>query len=90
MKISSKNIFHLARATSNHVELDSLKLNLNFNELASEDIKNLCEAIQNAKLISLDLSFKGCGLPRNAFKRLCGWLQESVELSERLILDFTL
>lgn len=75
---------------SGHVQLDSLKLNLNFNELGSEDMRNICESVQNAKLVSLDLSFKGCGLPRNAFKRLCGWLQESVELSERLSLDFTL
>lgn len=72
------------------MQLDSLKLNLNFNELASDDMKHICESVQNAKLISLELLFKGCGLPRNAFRRLCNWLQESVEVAERLSLDFTL
>lgn len=90
MKISSKNIGHLARAISGHVQLESLKLNLNFNELASEDMRDICEAVQHAKLSALDVSFKGCGLPRNAFKRLCTWLQESVEISDKLSLDFTL
>ena len=90
MKISSKNIAHLSRATSGHVQLEHLKLNLNFNEIGSEDMKYFCEAIQGAKLLSLDTSFKGCGLPRNAFKRFCSWLQDLVEISDKLSLDFTL
>lgn len=90
MKISSKNISYLAVATSGHPSLEQLKLNFNFNELGSDDIKCLFDYQQSAKLHTLDLSFKGCGLPRNAFKRLATWLLESVEISHRLSLDFTL
>ena len=60
------------------------------NSLDSEDIKTICDALEGAKVKSLDLSFKGCGLPRNAFKKLCIWLQLAIEVKERLTLDFTL
>ena len=90
MKISAKNILNLAVALSGHKQIEHIGLNLNFNELDSEDIKNICEALEGAKVKSLELSFKGCGLPRNAFKKLCIWLQLAIEVKDRLTLDFTL
>jgi hypothetical protein len=90
MKISAKNIGNLAVVLSGHKNIDHIGLNLNFNELDSEDIKTICDALEGAKVKSLDLSFKGCGLPRNAFKKLCIWLQLAIEVKEKLSLDFTL
>lgn len=90
MKISSKNAANLALAVTSHPDMEHLKLNFNYNELGSEDIKVICESMGSMFLQSLDLSFKGCGLPRNAFKRLTAWLMENVEIRDRISLDFTL
>jgi hypothetical protein len=90
MKISSKNIANLAVAATEHPVLEHLKLNFNFNELGSEDIKAICESLGSITLQTLDFSFKGCGLPRNAFKRMSNWLLDSVDIIEKIALDFTL
>ena len=90
MKISPKNIFDLAVALSGHERIEHIGLNMNFNELNSDGIKKICEALKGVKVNSLDLSFKGCGVPRNAFKQLCEWLKQNIEVEEKLVLDFTL
>ena len=90
MKITPKNIANLATAISGHENLEYVSINFNFNELDSEDIKLICDSLEGSKLKGLELAFKGCGLPRNAFKKLCIWLQLAIEVSEKLCLDFTL
>lgn len=88
MKITPRNVVNLASCLAGHDRLEELHLNLNFNELDSEDIKVITETLENLKLKGLEITFKGCGLPRNAFKKLCIWLQLAVEISEKLALDF--
>lgn len=90
MKISQKNMSSFMMGVSGHKNIDNISLNFNFNELDSDDIKMLCDSLEGAKIKGLELSFKGCGLPRNAFKKLCIWLQLAIEVKDRLALDFTL
>lgn len=90
MKITPRNILNLANCITGHQSIEFVALNFNFNELDSEDLKAVCDALEGAKLKGLEVSFKGCGLPRNAFKKLCIWLQLAVEVKEKLILDFAL
>ncbi len=90
MKITPKNVVNLATILKDHANLERVQLNLNYNELDSDDLKSICDALEGAKLKEIDLSFKGCGLPRNAFKKLCIWLQLAVEVYQKLSLDFTM
>lgn len=90
MKITPKNVQNLALAINGHVNLQYISLNFNFNELDSDDVRTVCDCLEGTKLKGLSLSFKGCGMPRNAFKKLCIWLQLAVEVTEYLSLDFTL
>lgn len=90
MKITPKNVANLASVLSAHETLEFLNLNFNFNELDSDDIKMICDSLEGCKLKGLELSFKGCGLPRNAFKKLCIWLQLAIDCQEKLHLDLSL
>ena len=90
MKITPKNVANLASLISGHEHLEKVSLNFNYNELDSDDIKAICDVLEGAKLKELQISFKGCGLPRNAFKKLCIWLQLAIEVSDKLSLDFTM
>jgi hypothetical protein len=90
MKVTPINVVHLANSIKGHKHLEYLILNFNFNELDGDDIRAICDSLEGSKLKGLGLYFKGCGLPRNAFKKLCIWLQLAIEVSEWLALDFTL
>lgn len=90
MKITPKNVANLASVLSAHETLEFLNLNFNFNELDSDDIKMICDSLEGCKLKGLELSFKGCGLPRNAFKKLCIWLQLAIDCQDKLHLDLSL
>lgn len=90
MKINPQNIANLANCLKNQKQLKHLKLNLNFNEIDVDDVKLLVEALNEKSLESLTLRFKGCGLPRDAFKKLCSWLQSGVEIYDKLVIDLTM
>lgn len=90
MKINPQNVANLANSLKRHTNLKELSVNFNFNELDVDDIKLLVEALNGKSLESLHLSFKGCGLPRDAFKRLCEWIETGVEVYDQLHLNFTM
>jgi hypothetical protein len=90
MKINPQNVANLANALKDQEKLRSLELNFNFNEIDVDDVKLIVEALNNKSLESLTMRFKGCGLPRDAFRRLCAWLQQGVEVYDKLHLDFTM
>lgn len=90
MKINPQNVANLANSLKNHSNLKHLKLNFNFNELDVDDIKLLIEALSGKSLETLSLSFKGCGLPRDAFGKLCEWLETGVEIYDNLHLNLTM
>lgn len=90
MKINPQNVANLANSLKSHSNIKELSINFNFNELDVDDIKLLVEAMNGKSLETLNLSFKGCGLPRDAFKKLCEWLETGVEIYDQLHLNLTM
>lgn len=90
MKIGPKNLTSLCKALKSSTQLESISLNFNFNELNSEDMRTICDSVEGKTLKNFEMTFKGCGIPRNGFKKLCIFLQLAVEVSDRLSLDFTM
>ena len=90
MKINPQNIANLANSLKTQEELKHLEINFNFNEIDVDDIKLICESLDGKTLESLNLKFKGCGLPRDAFKKLCDWLTNGVEVYDSLAIDLTM
>lgn len=90
MKINPQNVANLANSLKKHSNLKELSINFNFNELDVDDIKLLVEALSGKSLETVNLSFKGCGLPRDAFGRLCEWLETGVEVYDKIHLNFTM
>lgn len=90
MKISPPNVGNLGNVLYSQNNLNYLCLNLNFNELDFDDLRILCDSIKSKVFNTLILCFKGCGLPKDAFKQLCDCLKSGISVEKKLILDFTM
>lgn len=90
MKINPQNVANLCNSIKTQSALKHLKLNLNFNEIDVDDVKLFAEAMNGKSLESLSLKFKGCGLPRDAFARFTEWLENEVEIYDKIHLDLTM
>lgn len=90
MKINPQNVANLCNAIKTQNSLKHLKLNFNFNEIDVDDVKLFSEAMSGKSLESLNLKFKGCGLPRDAFAKLTQWLESGVEVYDQILLDLTM
>lgn len=90
MKINPQNVANLANCLKDQNGLKHLEINFNFNEIDVDDVKLLVEALDGKSLENLVLKFKGCGLPRDAFKKMCDWLGSGVEVYDRLTIDLTM